>query len=234
MSEKLLSIILCTYNEENSIAATIKQLNNHFSNLEIIIVDDNSTDNTVEIIRKLQLQNIKLFIRKKSKGLSSAFMYGLLNSNGKIIGWVDTNMPYVIEKYKEMRNYLTDYDMVLLSRYIPQGGDNRNFIRKIFSKVLNKFTKIVLRSNINDLSSGLFLMNRSVLLDAIPICYGHGEFMMEFVYQLEKRNINIKEIPYVQEAEKNNSKTFSSFTTFLRICFSYFFRVLICIVKKNR
>ena len=234
MSEKLLTIILCTYNEEDSIAETIEKLNSHFSNLEIIVIDDNSTDNTIKIIKELNVQCVKLFIRKNSKGLSSAFMFGLLKSKGEIVGWIDTNMPYVIKKYKEMLNYLNDYDLVLLSRYILNGGDNRNFIRKNFSIVLNKFTKIILNSDINDLSSGLFLMKRNILIDALPICYGHGEFMIEFIYQLEKRNIKIKEIPYVQENEENNSKTSSNLIHFTKLCFSYFFRVLLCVVNKDR
>ena len=67
MSEKLLSIILCTYNEEDSIAETIGELNRNFSNLEIIVVDDNSTDDTVKIIKKLNV--FMIMIKKKSMEL---------------------------------------------------------------------------------------------------------------------------------------------------------------------
>ena len=47
--------------------------------------------------------------------------------------------------------------------------------------------KLFLNSRITDLSSGIFLMKRSVLEDAVPIASGHGEFMMEFIYNLEKK-----------------------------------------------
>ena len=58
---------------------------------------------------------------------------------------------------------------------------------------LNKITKFILRSKINDLSSGIFVMNRKVLLDTLPIASGHGEFMIEFLYNAERKGNIIKE-----------------------------------------
>ena len=52
------SIILCTYNEANHIEKTITELEKHVPNLELVIVDDFSTDGTIDIIKKLN-QNIK-------------------------------------------------------------------------------------------------------------------------------------------------------------------------------
>ena len=53
------SIILCTYNEAKYIENTIAQLEKNIPNLEIIIVDDNSTDGTVEIIKRLNKKLIR-------------------------------------------------------------------------------------------------------------------------------------------------------------------------------
>ena len=53
---------------------TILELQKHINDLEIIVVDDASTDNTFEELEKLKSRvNIKIIIRKKSKGLASAF-----------------------------------------------------------------------------------------------------------------------------------------------------------------
>ena len=51
------SIVLCTYNEANYIENTIKELETNIKNLEIVIVDDSSTDGTVEILKKLNNKN---------------------------------------------------------------------------------------------------------------------------------------------------------------------------------
>ena len=52
MSKKI-SIILCTFNEANYIEKTIIELNKNIKNLELIIVDDNSTDGTIDILNEL-------------------------------------------------------------------------------------------------------------------------------------------------------------------------------------
>ncbi len=51
MSKKT-SIILCTYNESKYIENTINELKNNLSNLELVIVDDNSKDGTIDILKK--------------------------------------------------------------------------------------------------------------------------------------------------------------------------------------
>ena len=61
MPEKV-SIILCTYNEAHYIKKTILDLQKHIKNLELIIIDDNSTDGTVEIITKLNQNNNLYYI----------------------------------------------------------------------------------------------------------------------------------------------------------------------------
>ena len=86
------SIILCTYNEANYIEKAILEMEKNVSNLELIIVDDFSTDGTVEILKKINQNNkIKIIYRKKSRGLASAFMRGIIETSGENIGWVDTN-----------------------------------------------------------------------------------------------------------------------------------------------
>ena len=87
------SIILCTYNEAKYIENAVSELEKNIPNLEIIIVDDNSADGTVEIIKRLNHNNkYKIVLRKKSRSLESAFDRGIIETTGDYIGWVDTNM----------------------------------------------------------------------------------------------------------------------------------------------
>ena len=72
------SIILCTYNESKFIENTVKNLNNNISELELVIVDDNSSDGTIDIINKLNKDNrYKTVFRKRSRSLASAFVRGI-------------------------------------------------------------------------------------------------------------------------------------------------------------
>ena len=233
IKEKKVSIILSTYNEELAIEKTINEIQKHIKNVEIIVVDDNSSDKTFHILSKYQSERLKIFSRKKTKGLASAFLLGLINSNGDVIGWVDSNMSSVVKLFPEMINNLENNDVVLLSRFVNGGNDERNIVRKFSSYLLNKITKFVLRSKINDLSSGIFVMKKEVLLDTLPIASGHGEFMIEFLYNAERKGNKIKELAYTQPIdEEGNSKSYPNIFKFSLLGFFYFVRVLQIIVRR--
>ena len=228
-----ITIILSTYNEKESIEITIKELIKHINNVEIVVVDDNSPDGTLEILKNIDYPKLKIFSRKKTKGLASAFLLGLINSQGSIIGWVDSNMGSVVKKFPEMISGLENADIVLLSRYVAGGKDDRSTIRVLSSRVINGFAKFILRSKIQDLSSGIFVMKREVLLDVVPIASGHGEFMVEFLHNAEIKGNKIKEIPYTHPIDiEGNSKSFPSITKFFTFGFFYVWRLFQTIFRR--
>ena len=230
---KNVSIILSTYNEKLSIEHTIAELIKYIPGVEIIVVDDNSPDGTLEIIKKINYDNLKILSRKKTKGLASAFLLGLINARGDVIGWVDSNMGDVVRKFPEMLKILEDSDIVVLSRYVAGGDDKRNRIRVIASYMLNKFSKFILRSKISDLSSGIFVIKKKVLNDVVPIAKGHGEFMIEFLYQAEKKGNKILEIPYIHPIDaEGNSKSFPNLGKFIQFGFFYFIRIFQILFKE--
>ena len=227
------SIILSTFNEKLSIEFTISELNKYLPGVEIIVVDDDSPDGTLEVLKKINYENLKIFSRKKIKGLASAFLLGLINTSGDIIGWLDSNMGDTAKKFPEMLQNLKDVDIVILSRYVADGKDEWNKIRVIASYLLNKFSKLILRSKINDLSSGIFLMKREVLNDVVPVAKGHGEFMIEFLYKAEKKGNKIIEIPYIQPIDiEGHSKSFPNIAKFLYLGFFYLVRIIQSIITK--
>ncbi len=230
---KNISIILSTYNEKLSIEFTVSELIKHLPGVEIVVVDDNSPDGTFDILKKINYENLKIFSRKKSKGLASAFLLGLINTNGEIIGWVDSNMGQIVKNFPKMLNALNDNDIAILSRYIPGGEDKRGKFRVLVSFLLNKFSKLILRSKINDLSSGIFLMKRSVLNDVVPVAKGHGEFIIEFLYRAEKKGNKILEIPYSHPIDlEGNSKSFPNLGKFMQFGFFYFIRIFQILFKE--
>ena len=230
---KKVSIILTTYNEAREIKETINKIDEFLPNAEIILVDDNSTDGTIKEAKSLNNPNLFCYSRKR-RGLASAFLVGLINSSGNIVGWVDSNMSSVIKNYPLMISKLEEADIVILSRYIEGSIDERNRFRVITSYLLNKFSKLILRSKINDISSGLHVMKRDVLLSEIPIGFGHGEFFMEFLARLEKKGLKIIELPFTQTVDiEGNSKSFPNLYTFSKLGFFYILRLLRAIFKRQ-
>ena len=219
--DKKISIILSTYNEAPFVEQTINEILNNIKNVEIILVDDNSPDGTLEKVKNVNNPNIKIFSRK-FRGLASAFLLGLINSSGDIVGWVDSNMKSAAAKLPEMIDQLNNNDIVLLSRYVEGGNDERDKLRSFASKFLNWLYRLTLSKKIKDYTSGMFVMKRDVLLVAIPNCFGHGEFFVEFIYKAYKRGVKIYELPFIQPPDlEKRSKTASSLLHFIHLGFHY-------------
>ena len=236
MSSKT-SIILCTYNEANYIENTISELEKNIPNLEIVIVDDFSSDGTVEIIKKLNQNNkYKVIYRKKSRSLASAFVRGVIETTGENIGWIDTNMSEVAPKFSEMIQALqSNNDIIVLSRYVEGGGDNRILLRTFTSKYFNLFCRAILRTPIKDYTSSIFLMKRKILDEVTFLGYGHGEFFLEFLYNVHKKGFKIKEIPYIQNKDEDiiNSKSAASLVKFFYLGFLYLIRIINSLVRRK-
>lgn len=232
MMDKKISIILSTYNEASIIKTTVNEIFSNLDNSEVILVDDNSIDGTIDKLKDIQNKNLKIFSRK-SRGLASAFMLGMINTSGDYIGWTDSNMPQLIPHFKEMVKKLEIYDVVLLSRYVDGGGDKRSNMRILSSKIINLVCRIFLGSEIKDYTSSIFLMKKEVLNYGVPIAYGHGEFFIEFLYKIKQNGVKICEIPYVQPPDEEGSKTASSLIRFFTLGWIYLMRILITRFRKN-
>ena len=230
---KKVSIILSTYNEALVIEDTINKIFKYLDEVEIILVDDNSPDGTFEKAKKINNPNLKVYLRK-SRGLASAFLLGLINSSSEIIGWLDSNMGNLAERLPEMIELLKENDMVILSRYVDGGSDLRSKQRVLSSQIINFFCRLILSNKIKDYTSGIFVMKREVLLSAVPIGHGYGEFFIEFIYKALKAGVKIVELPYVHPPDvEGMSKTASSFFRFCFLGFNYFIRLIQTLFRRN-
>jgi dolichol-phosphate mannosyltransferase len=231
------SIILCTYNEVKYIENVIIELKKYIQNLELIIVDDCSTDGTAEIIKKLNINNdFKTVFRKKTRGLASAFNRGFIETTGDHIGWLDTNMGELAPRFVEMANELNNNnDIIILSRYVQGGGDERNLIRVFCSKYFNLFCRIILTTKIKDFTSSIFLMKRKIINEVTILGYGHGEFFIEFLYKVYKKGFKIKEIPYIQKKDKDikNSKSAPNLIKYFYLGLVYVLRIFSALIRKD-
>ena len=207
------SIILSTYNEALVIEDTINKIFQNLDNVEIILVDDNSPDGTYEIVKKINNPNIKAY-KRKSRGLASAFLLGLINTSSENIGWLDSNMGSLAKRLPEMIEHLKNNDIVILSRYVLGGKDLR-----VKSRVF---------------TSSIFVMKRSVLLTSVPISMGHGEFFIEFLYKAHKLGSKIIELPYTHPPDiEGTSKTASSIIKFIYLGLRYLIRIAQTLLKRN-
>lgn len=128
MNEPLVSQILCFYNESKYLSQSIESLiNQSYSNLEIILIDDGSTDDSLEIAKSYSDSRIKIIENKENHGLAWTRNQGLDYATGDYIGFTDADDISLPERIQELVRYLdnnSDIDIVSSGcRYIDVNGD---------------------------------------------------------------------------------------------------------------
>lgn len=96
MKDKV-SIILPVYNSEKTIETTIRSINNQsYKNIELIIINDGSTDESDKICKfySEKYKNLIKYFYKKNEGVSKARNYGIDKSSGKFICYIDSDDEY--------------------------------------------------------------------------------------------------------------------------------------------
>jgi dolichol-phosphate mannosyltransferase len=167
MIKEKVSLIIPTYNEKDNITPLIERISKALVgyNYEIVIVDDNSGDGTIEAATKLaERYPVKLIVRKNEKGLATAVIHGIKNSAGSIICVMDADLQHPPEKLPEMIKAIEDgADMAFASRYIPGGGVPQwGLLRRVISKGAGQIAHLLLPSSrrVADPMSGFFIFRR--------------------------------------------------------------------------
>lgn len=114
------SVIVPAYNASKYIKKCIKSLlNQTIKNIEIIIINDGSTDNTQKIIKSFKDKRIKLINLKKNQGIGNARNLGIKKAKGKYIGFIDSDDYVAKNMYEEMFNKAINenLDLVICNFY---------------------------------------------------------------------------------------------------------------------
>ena len=136
MKNKLVSVLMSTHNNANEIKSSIDSiLNQTYRNLELLIVDDFSQDNTLEIIKSYKDGRIKYFQNKKNIGLTKSLNFLILQSKGYYIARqdaddislknrIESQIEYMDKNQIEVcttraKNKQTDKKIPRISFYIP-------------------------------------------------------------------------------------------------------------------
>jgi dolichol-phosphate mannosyltransferase len=206
---RLISIILATYNESENILEVIQAI---FASLhepvEIIVVDDNSPDQTWKIASALNDHRVNVIRRVNTRGLASAINRGIIESQGDIIGWMDADMCHPPTLLPSMLEILASCDVVIGSRYVHGGKDDRAPSRVLTSRLINRLANLILGYGILDYDSGFILMRRHALNYVSLSPTGYGAYFIEFIYACCRKGLKVVEIPYTfTERKKGVSKS---------------------------
>ena len=232
-----LSIIIPAYNEEESISETIDQIEEAFSKVnidhEIFVVNDNSKDNTEEVLKQLAAKypSLKYETNLGPNGFGYAVRYGLERFSGDCVAVMMADLsdsPYDLIRY-----YTTmvegNYDCVFGSRFI-KGGKVIDYpwVKKVINRIANFIIRMVMRIKYNDTTNAFKLYKREVINGVKPILSPHFNLTIELPLKAIIRGYSYTIVPN----SWTNRKYGVSKLKIKEMGSRYFFILVYCFVEK--
>jgi dolichol-phosphate mannosyltransferase len=198
-------VLMPTYNEAENIKRILNQLQD-IESLNILVIDDNSPDETANIVKSLHSNKVEILLRMRKDGLGNAYKAGirniLENKDYTHLISMDADGSHRSEDLKMMLAIANQNPnaIILGSRWIP-GGEILNWPnhRKWLSKAGTTYAKWALKLNINDLTGGFRIYPRSALekLDFNKITSNGYCFQIEMAHAITQLKVPIIEVPII-------------------------------------
>lgn len=119
MNKPLVSVIIPTYNREDVILRAVESVKNQtYKNIEIIIIDDCSSDNTYEVIKSELNSNIRYYKNEKNQGGAGSRNVGASKANGEIFAFLDSDDEWYDYKIEEQMKMFNDNIDLVYSGYV--------------------------------------------------------------------------------------------------------------------
>lgn len=199
------SIIIPTMNEEESIGNVLDEVHDamkHF-NYEILIVDTNSKDRTVEIAKEKGAR----VINEPRRGYGRAYKTGFENANGDLIVTLDADCTYPacdIPKFIELLEK-EQIDFITCDRLSALEKGVMSSQHKFGNWVLSTATNLLFRMKIKDSQNGMWIFRREIL-DEIELISDGMPFSEEIKIEAWKKGFKVKEVPIKYRLRKGEKK----------------------------
>lgn len=171
----MISVVVPTYREVDNIALlterVFKVLRGAGIPCELIMVDDNSRDGSVEVVEKLRADYpVQMIVREDERGLSTAVLRGFDDAKGEIFLVMDADLSHPPEKIPDLYEAVRsgEADFVFGSRYVS-GGETKDWplIRKLNSWAATLLARPL--TSATDPMAGFFCLNRATWEHAAPL-----------------------------------------------------------------
>lgn len=207
-----LSIVVPAHNEEDNIVKVVEEIERSLNlDYELIIVNDNSTDSTAELVQELsrRYSNIKLVHNKLRKGFANALKTGFNNVTTDIVIPVMADLCDDLSVIPNMLDKMNQgYDIVCGSRYIKGGvrlGGSK--VKGFLSCCAGRSLSFLLGLPTHDIANA-FKMYRKRVIDSIDIKSKAFEISMEIPLKAYYAGFKIAEIPTVWNERKEGQSNF--------------------------
>jgi len=199
-----------TLNEKNNIQLWVESIAKLYSSCDLLIVDDNSSDGTIEIIKSMQqkFSNLKLHVRSERLGIGSAhiwaFEYALQNDYDKLVT-MDADLSHKPAEIQELIYESAHSNYVVGTRATKKGGSNQSpIVRKLLSIGANKVCSMLLFSSLSEYTTSFRCYDKKSLkiITNNPPVVSDYSFFIHISFIVKQNNLSISEVPIQFESRK--------------------------------
>jgi glycosyltransferase involved in cell wall biosynthesis len=194
-----LSVIVPVYNERNTVVEVLRRMRAvelpDAIDLEIIVVDDGSTDGTRDVLNQLRDSTVRILLHESNRGKGAAVRTGIEVASGDYVLIQDADLEYDPEDWPKlvapvMRGRA---QVVYGSRFT---GERRNmlFLHWIGNRMLSLVTNVLYNTTLSDMETCYKLVDRTLLVDLDLRC-NRFDIEPEITAKILKRRIRIYEVP---------------------------------------
>lgn len=212
------SIIIPAFNEEGSIEETLRKVQSTLQGhqIEIIVIDDGSTDQTVNIVTKnFDSEKVRILSHKENMGYGASLKHGLKEALFNKIIITDADGTYPIESIPELISLLETSDMVVGSRNGSKVSDR--LFRKIGRGIVRKFASFIVNKHIPDINSGLRIFYKAEALKFWHLYPDGFSFTTTITVAYHIKNFKVTYLPinYYKRSGHSSIKPLKDFVGFM-------------------
>ena len=226
-------IVIPAYNEADNIEGVIKEIKKDINYADILVINDCSKDNTVEIVKKNGVKCItNIFNLRYAWAVQTGLKYAFQNDYDYVIQ-MDADGQHIAKEaeklYKEIKK--SNVDIVIGSRYLINTGYSCPLFRRIGTKMLATLVRIFCRQKISDPLSGFQCLNKKVIKKYSKIG-GYPEFPdANLVIDMLLQGYKIKEVPVKMRLRENGESMHSGIIKPIKYMIEQFYTCIVIVLK---
>lgn len=186
------SIVIPAFNEEENLPVLIEELHKTFPefppNWEIVLVNDGSTDKTLEVMMELKQEypHIRVLAMNRNHGLSAALDAGFRQSKGEVVVSLDSDLQNDPADIPRLLEKIPEYDAVIGIRVRRRDS----FVKRMSSRVANQIRDIILQEKWQDTGCTLKAYKRSFLQE-MKLFHGLHRFLPTLLLMQKARILEL-------------------------------------------
>ena len=193
------TIVIPVYNEAKNLRILLPKIYQELKNIkfELIIVDDNSNDETTKILKKFKQKNFRHLIRRSDRDLSKSCILGFEKARHKNIVVMDGDLQHKPGDIKKILYIFNKYnpDIVIGTRDLFKvKKHNLNFLRLFASRILILIVNLLLGHRTSDPMSGFFMFKKSLFEKSQKKMIKKGyKILLDLLYN-KNQKVNVMDV----------------------------------------